>query len=113
MTETDYEWLTGQLLDVAARFCQGRIVSVLEGGYNLRGGVSSAFARSTAAHVRALAAGPPSGLAGYDPSDAEAERGLEKKRMHEKTQGMATPCTICNHGESKAVSCPRKGTKKK
>lgn len=31
------------------------MVSVLEGGYNTRGGLASAFARSAAAHVRALA----------------------------------------------------------
>jgi hypothetical protein len=30
-------------------------VSVLEGGYNLRGGIVSAFSRSVAAHVRAMA----------------------------------------------------------
>lgn len=30
-------------------------MSVLEGGYNLRGGLTSALARSAAAHVRALA----------------------------------------------------------
>lgn len=42
-------------IQVANLHCPGRIVSVLEGGYNLHGGLVSAFARSVAAHVRALA----------------------------------------------------------
>ena len=39
---------------VANRFCEGRIVSALEGGYRIQGKIVSAFARSVAAHVRAL-----------------------------------------------------------
>ena len=54
-TEDDFEWLTDQIVQIANRCCSGRLVSVLEGGYNLRGGIVSAFARSVAAHVRALA----------------------------------------------------------
>ena len=50
LVEADYEWITRQLFDVAARHCGGRIVSCLEGGYNL-----SALARSVAAHLRVLA----------------------------------------------------------
>ena len=43
-------------MQVANRCCQGRIVSVLEGGYRIQGGIVSAFARSVAAHVDALKA---------------------------------------------------------
>ena len=43
-------------MQVANRCCQGRIVSVLEGGYRIQGGLVSAFARSVAAHVDALKA---------------------------------------------------------
>ena len=50
LVEADYEWLTQQLLVVAAKHAQGRIVSCLEGGYSL-----SALARSVAAHMRVLA----------------------------------------------------------
>jgi acetoin utilization deacetylase AcuC-like enzyme len=50
------------------RCCKGRIVSVLEGGYNLRGGLVSAFARSVASHVRALADGSKRQ---WDPADSE------------------------------------------
>lgn len=45
----DFAWLTGKLLEVARTHCQGRVVSLLEGGYDL-----DALAESAAAHVRAL-----------------------------------------------------------
>jgi acetoin utilization deacetylase AcuC-like enzyme len=48
-SENDYAWVTRQLLAVAARFADGRIVSSLEGGYAL-----SALGRSAAMHVREL-----------------------------------------------------------
>jgi acetoin utilization deacetylase AcuC-like enzyme len=50
LVEADYEWITRRVVDVAERHSKGRIVSCLEGGYNL-----SALARSVAAHVRVLA----------------------------------------------------------
>lgn len=52
MVEDDYEWLTQQIVKVANVCCQGRVISVLEGGYKVHGGVVSPFARSVAAHVR-------------------------------------------------------------
>ena len=50
LVESDYEWITLRIKDVADRHAEGRIVSCLEGGYNL-----GALARSVAAHVRVLA----------------------------------------------------------
>ncbi len=47
----DFGWLTAELVAIADRHCGGRVVSVLEGGYDL-----DALAQSTAAHVRALMA---------------------------------------------------------
>jgi len=35
--ENDYAWLTGKLMDIAERHCGNRIVSLLEGGYDLKG----------------------------------------------------------------------------
>lgn len=49
LVESDYRWLTEQVISVADRHAQGRIVSLLEGGYNL-----SALGRSVVAHLRAL-----------------------------------------------------------
>ncbi len=45
----DYAWITGELVGVADRHCEGRVVSVLEGGYDL-----DALAASVAVHVRGL-----------------------------------------------------------
>ena len=50
LVEADYEWITRRIKDVADRHAGGKIVSCLEGGYNL-----GALARSVAAHVRVLA----------------------------------------------------------
>jgi acetoin utilization deacetylase AcuC-like enzyme len=45
----DFKWITDELIGVAERCCDGRVVSVLEGGYDL-----AALAESAAVHVRAL-----------------------------------------------------------
>jgi acetoin utilization deacetylase AcuC-like enzyme len=50
LVESDYTWMTAQLMTVAEKYTQGRIVSSLEGGYNLQ-----ALGRSSVAHVRVLA----------------------------------------------------------
>jgi len=52
--EEDYIWVTKQLLSVANRCCQGRLISVLEGGYNTRAETLSPFAQCVAGHVRTL-----------------------------------------------------------
>jgi acetoin utilization deacetylase AcuC-like enzyme len=49
LEEADFAWVTSRLVEAARRHCQGRLVSVLEGGYDLR-----ALAGSAAAHVAAL-----------------------------------------------------------
>jgi|EP01034_Spumella_vulgaris_P039902 acetoin utilization deacetylase AcuC-like enzyme len=50
LVEADYAWMTQQVMAVANEYAKGRIVSCLEGGYNL-----SALGRSVVAHVKALA----------------------------------------------------------
>ena len=49
LVEADFTWVTKKLMDIANDSAQGRIVSVLEGGYDLQG-----LSRSAAAHVTAL-----------------------------------------------------------
>ena len=46
LVEDDFDWATGQLMERASRFSGGRLVSLLEGGYDLQG-----LAYSVAAHV--------------------------------------------------------------
>jgi len=50
LVEADYAYITQKLMDIAEEFGAGRIVSTLEGGYNL-----SALARSVGAHLKTLA----------------------------------------------------------
>jgi acetoin utilization deacetylase AcuC-like enzyme len=49
LREPDYEWVTLEICDLADRHAEGRVVSTLEGGYNL-----SALGRSVAVHIRAM-----------------------------------------------------------
>jgi acetoin utilization deacetylase AcuC-like enzyme len=49
LVEADYAWVTKKLMEIADKSAQGRVVSVLEGGYDLQG-----LSRSVAAHVAAL-----------------------------------------------------------
>lgn len=52
LTDEDFQSLTRLLLEAAHTHCSGRLVSVLEGGYNLRG-----LASAVTAHVETLCAG--------------------------------------------------------
>ncbi|MBK1726651.1 histone deacetylase family protein [Halorhodospira neutriphila] len=49
LDESDFGWATRELVAIARRHCEGRVVSVLEGGYSL-----SAVGRCAAAHLEAL-----------------------------------------------------------
>ncbi|KQI70004.1 acetoin utilization protein [Loktanella sp. 3ANDIMAR09] len=49
LVEDDFAWITAQLCDLADAFCAGRVVSCLEGGYDL-----TALGASAAAHVKVL-----------------------------------------------------------
>ena len=49
LTEADYAWVTGRMVELAHRHAGKRVVSTLEGGYELR-----SLARSVEAHLRAL-----------------------------------------------------------
>jgi acetoin utilization deacetylase AcuC-like enzyme len=52
LVEADYTWVTQQLMEIADASAKGRIVSLLEGGYDLQG-----LSRSVTAHVTALMRG--------------------------------------------------------
>ncbi len=51
LDESDYAWVTERLVEIAREHARGRVVSTLEGGYDL-----VALGASAAAHVRALMA---------------------------------------------------------
>lgn len=50
LTDADFCWISDRIVALAGEFCSGRVVSSLEGGYEL-----GALGASVAAHVRALA----------------------------------------------------------
>jgi len=52
LVEDDFDWVTGRLMDVTDRHCGNRIVSCLEGGYDLQG-----LASSAATHIHRLMRG--------------------------------------------------------
>src|SRR3984885_14000323 len=52
LEEEDFAWATQKLMDVADQYAEGRVVSLLEGGYDLQ-----ALGNSVAAHVTALMRG--------------------------------------------------------
>jgi acetoin utilization deacetylase AcuC-like enzyme len=49
LVEDDYAWVTERLMETARKHCGGKVVSLLEGGYDLEG-----LSRSVAAHVGTL-----------------------------------------------------------
>jgi len=81
VTEVDYEWITEQIVQVANLCCEGRVVSVLEGGYRIQGGIVSAFARSVAAHTRAL--NRATGRC-WSADECQRERALEEEEQRRK-----------------------------
>jgi acetoin utilization deacetylase AcuC-like enzyme len=52
LVDTDFGWVTRALMDIADKTAEGRLVSILEGGYDLQG-----LSQSVAAHVTALMRG--------------------------------------------------------
>ncbi len=50
LVESDYAWITQQILQIARKYSNNRIISSLEGGYHL-----SALGRSVVAHIKELA----------------------------------------------------------
>ena len=54
LSESDFVYATQELVKVANSVCEGRVISVLEGGYNVLGGCTSPLALSVQAHVETL-----------------------------------------------------------
>jgi acetoin utilization deacetylase AcuC-like enzyme len=52
LTAGDFDWATGKVMELASKHCGNRVVSLLEGGYDLKG-----LADSVSAHVSRLMAG--------------------------------------------------------
>ena len=82
LEETDYEWFTKHVVRIANRHCNGRVVSVLEGGYRVHGHVVSPFGRAIAGHLRSLSfPGVASDSASLRAFEEEHERAREDERQ--------------------------------
>ena len=77
LVEEDYEWATTHLQRLANSNCDGRLVSVLEGGYQIGGEHMSAFAKSVKSHVVSLTRGARLAHRGYSAADLAYERNSE------------------------------------
>jgi acetoin utilization deacetylase AcuC-like enzyme len=66
LTEEDFAWATLEIMSAADVHCNGRVVSMLEGGYGLRG-----LAASTAIHLQALMRGTGDAETAFDDEDDE------------------------------------------
>ena len=84
LNEHDYEWVTRQIVQVANRCCNGRVVSSLEGGYRIHGGIISAFSRSVRGHVRGLVDGGVQTQYLWDPTISLKESKIEERLLEEK-----------------------------
>jgi hypothetical protein len=54
LNEHDYRWMTEEIMRIANKCCKSRVISVLEGGYNINSGVVSSFSQSVMTHVKFL-----------------------------------------------------------
>ena len=91
--EADYEWLTEELCKIANTHCQGRVISVLEGGYRIQGGVVSAFGRSVAAHLRVMFRENKEGWSA-EACQKELNYELKQRRLHKEAQEAARAAAL-------------------
>ena len=88
LVEEDFEWVTSHLVRIANSTCEGRVVSVLEGGYQILGEHCSAFAKSVKAHVAALASGARTNTP-YSQNDSDIEKQVEADLLNEAARKRA------------------------
>ena len=81
LLEEDFEWVTTNLLKIANACCEGRVVSALEGGYQLGGEYSSSFAKSVKTHVAAMVRGGKCLESKYNQDDADKEKAIERELL--------------------------------
>ena len=49
LSTSSYKWMTQEMIRLAKKYCSGKLISVLEGGYNLK-----ALTECTAIHIQTL-----------------------------------------------------------
>eukprot|EP01022_Parablepharisma_sp_SALTPOND_P026475 TRINITY_DN63_c2_g1_i1.p3 TRINITY_DN63_c2_g1~~TRINITY_DN63_c2_g1_i1.p3 ORF type:complete len:213 (-),score=27.39 TRINITY_DN63_c2_g1_i1:225-863(-) len=84
LIEFDFSWITKEVQKLANLHCEGRVISVLEGGYNTRGGVLSPLAQSVNFHVAELRSRSRENY--VEPTVEELEQSAELDRKLEETR---------------------------
>jgi len=82
LVEEDFEWVTNNLIQIANTCCNGRIVSALEGGYQIGAEHYSSFAKSVKSHVMSLAKGGRSSRV-YNQEELDKEKEIESTMIEE------------------------------
>eukprot|EP00940_MAST-03C_sp_MAST-3C-sp2_P001280 g1280.t1 len=95
----DYAWLTRRIVQLANARCEGRVVSVLEGGYRSQGDATSPLARSVAAHVRSLE-DTPSDVKWSPTSEMTRWESKHLRKMIAGAKGWGAPSAKSNGGEA-------------
>ena len=85
LVEEDFDWVTNGLIRIANSCCEGRVVSALEGGYQIGGEFCSSFAKSVKTHVASLAAGAKTVMP-YSVEDGVREMEVEKALLDEAAE---------------------------
>ena len=85
LVEEDFDWVTNGLIRVSNSCCEGRVVSALEGGYQIGGEFCSSFAKSVKTHVASLAAGAKTNMP-YSVEDGVREMEVEKALLDEAAE---------------------------
>eukprot|EP01038_Epipyxis_sp_PR26KG_P006205 gene6205-8545_t len=88
LVEDDFEWITNNLVAIANTCCEGRIISALEGGYQISGEFCSSFAKSVKIHVESLAQGSKCNHK-FNVEESNKEKETEEKiisKMREKLE---------------------------
>ena len=99
--------MTNGLVKIANSCCHGRIVSSLEGGYQIAGEYSSAFAKSVKIHVNALMRGATC-PAVYDQEEMDKEIELELKVIQEAEAKRLAKIDALNKRREEAIAQRRK-----
>jgi len=101
--ERDYEWMTSELVAIAETLCEGRLVSVLEGGYRVTGGFCASLARAVGAHVSAM---QQTSLVGCQWKFADAAARLERVIGEEQAWEETRRASLEADGHTEGTDAP-------
>ncbi|RHY42776.1 hypothetical protein DYB38_007021 [Aphanomyces astaci] len=100
--EADYAWATKEVLKIAERHCQGRVVSVLEGGYDVRDETNS-LAKSIESHIDAIVEGVLESAAAKAPTTTADQQVKTEVKVEPKVEGRLAQLLSQNLNDASVV----------